>query len=53
MGTFLDRLKCDFAWENDEYKTPEEAPIHPEISAEFPGVLMNGDDEEHDLGVDD
>ena len=53
MGTFLDRLKCDFAWENDEYETPEEAPIHPEISAEFPGVLMNGDDEEHDLGVDD
>ena len=33
MGKFLDRLKRDFAWENDEYDTPEEAPIHPEISA--------------------
>ena len=53
MGKFLDRLKRDFAWENDEYDVPEEAPIHPEISAEFPGVLMDGDDEERDLGLDD
>ena len=53
MGKFLDRLKPDFAWENDEYDTPEEAPIHPEINAEFLDVLMNGDDEERDLGLDD
>ena len=53
MENFLDRLKRDFAWDNDEYEVPEETPIHPEISAEFPGVLMDGDDEEHDLGLDD
>ena len=53
MGKFLDRLKRDFAWENDEYDIPEETPIHPEISVEFPGVLMDSDDEEHDLGPDD
>ena len=53
MGNFLDRLKRDFAWENDEYDAPEETPIHPEISAEFPSVLMDGDDEEYDLGLDD
>ena len=46
MGKFLERLKRDFAWENDEYETPEEAPFHPEISADFPGILMDGDDEE-------
>ena len=49
----VDRLKHDFAWENDEYDVPKETPIHPEISAEFPGVLMDGDNEEHDLGLDD
>ena len=53
MRKFLDRLKRDFAWENDEYETPEEAPIHPEISAEFPGVLMDDDDEERDLELGD
>ena len=52
MGKFLDRLKRDFAWENGEYEIPEEAPIHPEISAEFPGILMDGDGEEPDLGLD-
>ena len=30
MGKFLESLKRDFAWENDEYETPEEAPVHPE-----------------------
>ena len=52
-GKFLDRLKRDFAWENDEYEIPEETLVHPEISAEFPGILMDGDDEERDLGLDD
>ena len=37
----------------DEYDVPEETPIHPEISTEFPVVLMDGDDEERDLGLDD
>ena len=31
MGKFLDRLIRDFAWVNDEYETPEEAPVEPEI----------------------
>ena len=53
MCKFLDRLKRDFAWENDEYEIPEETLVHPEISAEFPGILMDGDDEERDLGLDD
>ena len=43
MGKFLDRLKRDFASENDEYDVPEETPVHPEIRADFPGVLMDGD----------
>ena len=41
-GKFLDRLKHDFVWENDEYNVPEETPIHPEISTEFPGVSTHG-----------
>ena len=53
MGKFLARLERGFAWENDEYDIREETLIHPEINAEFPGVLMNGDDKEHDLGLDD
>ena len=53
MGKFLDRLKRDFSWENDEYEIPEETLVHPEISAEFPGILMNDDDEERNLGLDD
>ena len=31
----------------------EEALVHPEISTEFPGILMDDDDEERDLGLDD
>ena len=55
MGKFLDRLKREFAWENDEYEydIPEGTLVHPEIDAEFSGILMNGDDEERDLGLDD
>ena len=53
MGKFLDRLKREFSWENDEYDIPEETLVHPEIDAEFPGILMNSDDEESDLGLDD
>ena len=46
-------MKHDFAWENNEYEIPEETLVHPEISAEFPGILMDGDDKERDLGLDD
>ena len=38
---------------NDEYNAPEEPFVRPEIDAEPPGILMNGDDEERDLGLDD
>ena len=51
-GKFFDRLKRDYAWENDKYDIPEETPIHPEISTEFPGVLMDGRNEEQHLGLD-
>ena len=47
------QTEARFAWENDEYDVPEETRVHPEINAEFPGILMNGDDEEWDLGLDD
>ena len=53
MGKLLDRLKRDFAWKNNEHDVPEEPLIHQEINAEFPGVLMNGDAEEQDMGLDD
>ena len=53
MAKFVDRLKCDFAWENDEYDIPEEALTHPEIDAEFPRVLLNGNEEHTDYGLDD
>ena len=53
MGKFLNLLKREFAWENDEYGIPEKTLVHPEINAEFPAILMNGDDEERDLGLDD
>ena len=50
-GYILDRLKCDFAWKNDEYDVPEEPLIHPEVDAKFPGAIMNGDDKERDMGL--
>ena len=53
MCKFLDRLKRDFSLENDEYDVPEEPLIHPEIDTKFPGILMNGDDKERDLGLED
>ena len=53
MSKFLDRLKREFAWENNEYDIPEETLVHPEIDVAFPGILMNGDAEEHNLGLDD
>ena len=40
IGKFVDRLKREFAWGNDEYDVSEEALVHPEIDAKFPGILM-------------
>ena len=53
MAKFLDRLKREFAWENDEYMPPEEELVHPEITAEFPGIVMDEKDEDCDMALED
>ena len=41
---FLDRLRRCFAWDNDEYEDFEEEPEKASIPAEFPGIILDQED---------
>ena len=45
MIVFINRLKEGFAWDNDKYEIPVEDSPHPDISAEFPGVILDKEDD--------
>ena len=45
MIMFLNRLKEQFAWDNDKYEIPVEDLPHPDIPAEFPGVILDTEDD--------
>ena len=42
---FLDRLRRRFAWDNDEYDGFEEEPEKSSIPAEFPGIILDREDD--------
>ena len=42
---YLDRIKKRFAWDNDEYDIPEDDIPHADISADFPEILLDDNDD--------
>ena len=51
MIMFLNRLKERFAWDNDEYEIPVEDLPHPDIPVEFPGVILDTEDDVEPLSA--
>ena len=45
LTEYLDRLKQRFAWDNDAYDISKEEIPHTGISADFPGIALDHNDD--------